>query len=398
MTRRWRAPQEISPDKQCFGQFVPGKSKPLMAMVEITNRCNMTCPMCFADSNHSSHDVPISIIRKSLENLLEVTHTPIPIQISGGEPTLRQDLPEIISLAASLGFRRIELITNGIKISKTPELLHNLKEKGLTSVYLQFDGLSKETHIKIRGKNLMDVRDNAIEASRQAGLCVTLAVSVIRGINEKEIGDIVRYGIKNIDTVRAINFQSARRFTGRFELQRDYIGYDLHGLIKLIEEETSLPENTFQSKIVGHPLCNAMSYVFVTKGRMEPLFKYIKWEDILDFMGDQRREKLLDLLSGKEEFFLRHLANPRGWKLIGKAASIFNNNPLNVLKTKHILLFAKSFTEYESLNSDRINECCYAIATADGVFSFCAFNNLYRFPKRTRLYREKLEKQIGIRD
>ena len=82
-----------------FGQFLPGHSRPLMAMIEVTNRCDMACPICFADANHSHDEVPLPTIRRYMEQLLEVTGTPIPIQISGGEPTVRKDVPKIVSLA-----------------------------------------------------------------------------------------------------------------------------------------------------------------------------------------------------------------------------------------------------------------------------------------------------------
>ena len=133
---------------------------------------------------------------------------------------------------------------------------------------------------------------------------------------------------------------------------------------------------------MGHPLCNAMSFVFVVDGRVEPLFRYVGRDDLLEFLGDDRRDKVLDLFAGKREFFARHLANPRAWKLIAKAAPIFGRNPLNVLRTKHLLLFAKSFMERDGLDPERVGRCCYGITGADGVYSFCAFNNLYRFPER----------------
>ena len=112
----------------------------MMAMVEVTNRCNMACPICYSDANQSSEDVPIDKIGLYLERLLKLTETPIPIQISGGEPSIRDDLPEIIALAKQIGYRNIELITNGIRISNEPDFLDTLKLRGLTAVYLQFDG------------------------------------------------------------------------------------------------------------------------------------------------------------------------------------------------------------------------------------------------------------------
>jgi tetraether lipid synthase len=318
-----------------------------------------------------------------MERLLEVTGKPIPIQIGGGEPTVRKDLPDIVALARNLGYRNIELITNGIRIARQPCLLLDLKNKGLTAVYLQFDGLKKETYLKIRGQDMTTVRHHAVQATREARLCCTLSAVVTRGVNDDEIGDVVQYGVTNIDTVRAINFQSATRFTGRFDLDQEYSGYSLPALLRLIQAQTGIPADSFRSEHLGHPLCNAMSYVFVVDSRLEPLFKYITREDMLAFLGNDGREKVLGLFGGKTEFFMRYLCNPGAWKLIGKAMPIFGRNPLNVLSTKHILIFAKSFMERDGLDGGRVRQCCYAITDTDGVFSFCAFNNLYRFPGRT---------------
>ena len=141
---------------------------------------------------------------------------------------------------------------------------------------------------------------------------------------------------------------------------------------------------TFRSEHLGHPLCNAMSLVFVVNGKLEPLFKYINRQDMMDFLGSDSREKVLGIFRGKKEFFSMYLSKPSARKLIAKAAPIFGHNPLNVLFSKHILLFAKSFMERDTMDPERIDRCCYGIADTEGVFSFCAFNNLYRFPTRTQ--------------
>jgi len=355
----------------------------MMAMVEITNRCNMDCPVCFSDANNPAHDVPYDEVCRRLERLLEVTGAPIPIQISGGEPTLHRQLPAIIAHARRLRYRNVELITNGIRASQRPELLQELAGNGLTAVYLQFDGLRPETYRTIRGQDMTEVRARSIAAARTAGLCVTLAVAVARGVNDDELGDVVRFAVDNIDTVRAINFQSATRFTGRFDVpeQGAGAGYPLPGILKLIEQQAGVPASSFRSEHMGHPLCNAMSFVFVVDGRLEPLFEYVTRDDLLSFLGDDSRETVLGLFAGKREFFTRHLCNPDAWRLIAKAAPIFRK-PLDVLRTRHLLLFAKSFMERDALDPARIARCCYGITDAAGVYSFCAFNNLYRFPDR----------------
>jgi uncharacterized radical SAM superfamily Fe-S cluster-containing enzyme len=354
----------------------------MMAMVEITNRCNMDCPVCFSDANNPAHDVPLVEVRQRLERLLAVTRTPIPIQISGGEPTVHRELPAIVATARGLGFRNIELITNGIRIAQRPALLTELAAQGLTAVYLQFDGLRRETYTAIRGQDMTAVRQGAIAAARRARLCVTLAVAVARGVNDDELGDVVRFAVANLDTVRAVNFQSATRFRGRFTLDNARDGYTLPEILQRIEQQSGVPAASFRSEHMGHPLCNAMSFVFAVNGRLEPLFKYISRDDLLAFLGDDRRDTLLDLFAGKRAFFTRYLCKPEAWRLIAKAAPIFGYNPLNVLRTPHLLLFAKSFMERDGLDPERVHACAYGITDTAGVYSFCAFNNLYRFPDR----------------
>ena len=373
----YQPPENIT-SVQSFGRFGLTEAKPLMAMIEVTNRCNMNCPICYSNASFSEADVSLEQIRLNLEQLLKLTETPIPIQISGGEPSLRDDLPEIVTMAKELGYKNIELITNGIRIAREPEFLHKLAKAGLTAVYLQFDGLKPATTKKIRGQDMSKVRTEALAATRASGLCCTLAVVVTRGVNDGEIGDIVRFAVENIDVVRAINFQSATRLTGRFNIDDDYQGYGLSELIGVIEEETGITRESFYSEHIGQSSCNAMSPVFIVNDRYEPLFKYISMDELLEFMGEERRDMILGTFSGKKTFLYRYLFNPKAWKLLAKAAPIFGKNPFNVLKSRHLLIFAKAFMEKDALDQKRIKQCCYAITTDQGVFSFCAYNNLYR--------------------
>ncbi len=366
-----------------FGRFRPGAgSPPLMGMVEVTGRCNMACPLCFADSGPEGADVPLAEVGRRLQAMLDVAGGPIPIQISGGEPTLRDDLPEVIALARRLGYRHIDLVTNGIEIARQPEMLPVLAGAGLTGVYLQFDGLQAGTHRRIRGRDSTAVRAGAVRACRTARLCCTLAVALARGVNDGEVGDVVRFAIDNVDTITAVNFQSATRFDGRSELERERPGYSLREILALIEEQAGLPADTFVSGCIGHPDCNAASLVFDVNGRLEPLFKYVTRQDLVGLLGADPRRTILDLFRGKREFFRRHLANPRAWRLLAKAAPIFGKNPLNVLKSKHVLIFAKSFMEQCALDPERVAQCVYAIADGTGVYCFCAYNSLHRFRQR----------------
>lgn len=374
------ADQSLNTDSSDFGMFRSGVRRPTMAMVEITNRCNMSCPLCFANSDATPSDIKLEVVKSRINNLISIAGI-IPLQISGGEPTLHPFLPEIIEFAKSSGFKNIELISNGIRISSDPDYLTLLKKAGLTAVYLQFDGLRKETHLALRGRNMIEVREKSVQAIRKAELCCTLAIAVARGINDGEINDIVRYGVENIDTVRAINFQSASRFAGRYELAEDTSGYSLSELIALIERESCMDPGGFLTDVLGHPHCNAISLVYVIGDHFAPLFNYISRDKLLALLGDDQQRIIGDLFMGKERFCRKYLFDPKIWQLIIEAAAIFGDSPnlKSILQARHLLLFAKSFMEKETLDFNRIDQCCYGIATDDGVYSFCSYNNLHRF-------------------
>lgn len=101
------------------------------------------------------------------------------------------------------------------------------------------------------------------------------------------------------------------------------------------------------------------------------------------FLGPDKRQTILDLFQGRDKFYRKYLFDPRAWKALIEAVAIFGKRPSfqSVTKSNHILLFAKSFMESSSLDVDRLDQCCYGIAGTNGVYSFCAYNNLHRFPK-----------------
>ncbi len=350
-----------------------------MAVVEVTNRCNLKCPLCFSDAAPDEADVPLEQIHHRLQNLLQTTGEPVPLQISGGEPTLRNDLHDIIALARRLGFEHIELITNGVRIASEPHLLQEWKDKGLRSIYLQFDGLEAQSHIALRGRDLRQVRTRAIAAAEKAGLCCALACSITPGVNDHEIGAIIDFAWEHISTVRAVSFQAATPFPGRFEVATPGQGLTLDALLRLIEQQSGLSADTFLGEPLGHRACNALCYVFLVHGQRRPLFAHLSETDIQDLLAGQQREVILGLFAGKPYFFQHFLTQPRSWRILAKLAPLFDGNPIKLLRSKHLLIFAKSFVRPDDAAPDRLHRCCYGIAADSGVYSFCAYNHHYRF-------------------
>ena len=134
------------------------ESHTILGLIDVTNRCNLKCPICFANAAVSKmlYEPSYEEIRKMLQNLRanQPVSTPA-IQYSGGEPTVRKDIVDLIKLAKEEGFSHTQIATNGIRLAKRPELAKQLKKAGLNTVYLQFDGLSPEIYEKIRGKDLL---------------------------------------------------------------------------------------------------------------------------------------------------------------------------------------------------------------------------------------------------
>ncbi len=183
-------------------------------LLEVTQRCNLRCPVCFASAGIEPFDPGIDEIENWLR-LLRSHGSPVNIQLSGGEPTVRDDLPEIVALIRSLGFDFVQLNTNGIRLAKEPGYAKRLAEAGLDCVFLQFDGVSDETYQRIRGARLLATKEKAIRHCTEAGLGVVLVPTLVPGVNVGEIGAVIDFALARVPAVRAVHFQPVSYF-GRY--------------------------------------------------------------------------------------------------------------------------------------------------------------------------------------
>jgi uncharacterized radical SAM superfamily Fe-S cluster-containing enzyme len=215
-------------------------SKTTLAIIDVTNRCNMQCPPCFADTGkHKPLYEPTIEQIDSMLNFLVKVNEPKPvrgIQISGGEPTVRDDLVEIIKLIKKYKIDHIELNTNGLKIGEEVKGVYYLKDlmdAGLSTLYQQFDGLTYRERLETRvpksigGVELSEEgriekaefyakrQLNVVKNARKAGLTsVVLVATLVKGVNDHQIWDIIEYARENSDVVRCVNFQPVA-FAGR---------------------------------------------------------------------------------------------------------------------------------------------------------------------------------------
>ena len=207
-----------SSDKGCpfdCGLCSKHRQQTCTALIEVTQRCNLHCGFCFADSNNDESTDPTVDQIKSLYESIADSGPQSNIQLSGGEPTLRDDLPEITAIGRSIGFDFIQINTNGIRLANDPAYVESLKSSGIASICLQFDGTEDSIYLDLRGKPLLETKMRAIEQCAQNDIGVVLVPTIVPGMNDHNIGSIIRFAIAISPVVRGVHFQPVSYF-GRF--------------------------------------------------------------------------------------------------------------------------------------------------------------------------------------
>ena len=176
-------------------------------LLEVTARCDLECPICFASARRGAPaDPSIDEIEGWYRRLLELAPG-CNVQLSGGEPTVRDDLPQVIALGRSLGLPYIQLNTNGLRLAADDGYAETLAAAGLQTVFLQFDGVGDAAHLALRGRPLAALKERAVERCAKAGLGVVLVPTVVRGVNLDQLGRILAFALERLPAVRGIHLQ-----------------------------------------------------------------------------------------------------------------------------------------------------------------------------------------------
>lgn len=179
-----------------------------LALIDVNEACNLTCPVCFSSSSvHSRAHRPLAEIERMLDVLVASEGEPDLVQFSGGEPSLHPEILEIVAAAKRRPIRHIMLNTNGIRIAQEPRFARSLAQfKPGFEVYLQFDSLSPDALKNLRGADLTRVRSKALEALERESISTTLVVVVKRGVNDDELGRLIEHALQ-WSCVRGVTFQ-----------------------------------------------------------------------------------------------------------------------------------------------------------------------------------------------
>jgi len=399
------------------------RSHTTLLIIDVTNRCNLRCPVCFAAASADEYiyEPTKEQIRAILEYAQEVNY-PVRVrgvQHSGGEPTVREDLLEIIGMEKELGYEYTLLATNGIRIAQDIDYFKKLRDLDVY-LYLQFDGVTPEPYIQMRGRDLWPLKQKLIEDARKIGFNkIVMVPTLAKGINDHQVGDMIRYAAENSDIIKHLVFQPVS-FAGRMDLtELKEKRVTTSDVMRLSEEQTkgeikksdffSLPMNNIMAKMITkgsqltvdaavHPHCGAITMVSVGKGKLVPVPRFIKNDEFYDSMRralashKSRRRLMLALMVG----FLRYVS-PRLWYqllpiVLAKGYRSYRHMTEEWLPGNWLTVSAMHFMDPYNFDIDRVQHCCLHYGVPDKnskarLIPFCAMNSIHRL---------SIEKQFSI--
>jgi len=218
--------------------------------VDLTNRCNMMCDPCFMDANQVGfvHELSMDDIKEILDNAITIKpRRQMSVQFSGGEPSISPHFLESIRYARKVGYNSVQAATNGIEFAKSKEFCREAAAAGLRYVYLQFDGIGNDANSHRQVGNLFDVKMRAINNLHEAGVEIVLVTTLVNGINNDQVGSIVRFALDNPKKIAFLSFQPVS-FTGRdeeiTEQRRLQQRYTLSHLAHDVKDQVGITEPT----------------------------------------------------------------------------------------------------------------------------------------------------------
>ncbi len=363
-TRSFETAPACAPDSGCCSEEGAADRRRCLAVIEVTENCNLACSYCFASSKPGLPDRSREAIRADLETVRSNGITPI--QLSGGEPTTRTDLVEIVGEARALGFTHIEVNTNGIQLAEDTQLARRLKEAGTTAIYLQFDGFGEALYNALRGrKDMEQLKRRAIENCREAKLSVILVPTIVAGKNEDQLGDIVQFALDNLDVVRGVNVQPVSHF-GRS--QEDTGHLSLPRIASLLEAQTSFlrQKDLLQVPCCG-PQCSSATMLLKAPGKVVPLTRLVTEEAYRDIVAAFDSPRFMDLLSGRAEGI-------SAAKDAAACCGIPVPPGLERFTPRMLALTITGFMDADNVDVQRLGKCCINVPLDGRMVPFCGYN------------------------
>ena len=331
-------------------------------LLEVTKRCNLHCRFCFANGGRPETDPSLDEMKAAIRDIVRQCGNPL-LQLSGGEPTLRDDLPELVRYAKEAGCSYVQVNTNGLRLAEEPEYAEKLAQAGLDIVFLQFDGTRGEIYEALRGRDLLEIKKQAIRICSGLRIGVTLVPTVVPGVNEDDLGELVAFARERVPGVRGIHFQPVSWFGRHPGMPEGDERYTLDQLMADISDQAGIPLESFRPSRCDHPLCGFhANYLVDPAGGLKPLSS-------ITHSAKQR-----GCAKDNREYVARHwIRQPEEAKPAGDFSDEMDFDTfLYRLRHGSLTLSAMAFQDAGNLNIERLH-CCSLHVYHDGkVKPFCA--------------------------
>src|SRR3954469_8818635 len=403
--------------------------------IDLTNRCNMMCDPCFMDANQVGfvHELTWEEIKTMLDNAITIKpRRQMSVQFSGGEPTLSPYFLDAVRYARKVGYNSVQAATNGIEFAKSFEFAQQAVEAGMRYAYLQFDGIGNAANAHRAVGNLFDVKLKAIENLHKAGCEIVPVITIVNGINNEQVGRIIKFALDNPKTISFLSFQPVS-FTGRDEAvtdeRRQAQRYTLSHLAHDVKGQTGLGEpardwfpisfmSTFsdwadlmhvndlkndwgQLSCGCHPNCGTGMAVMIDKETKEavPVTAFLHGDQLakdIAKVNDASRGKFLTIVGmalclmknydpfhSPTHFKLMDLlkkfdknfnATGKDYGKVGPDRSIDDVMKRRNDRWNFLFIAGMWFQDLFNYDFRRTEQCIIPYATQEGEISFCAYN------------------------
>lgn len=364
-----------------------------LGIIEVNSACNMDCPLCFADAG-AGFNLTLTEVESILDYFVETEGFPEVVQFSGGEPTIHPHIIAMLQAAKARHIRHVMLNTNGKRIAWDDHFLADLAEIQ-PAVYFQFDGFEPETYRVIRGEaGILAEKVRALDRLAEVGCPVVLVPAIERGVNEHEVGRIIRFALEH-PAVFGVNFQPAFH-SGRFMTHDPLQRLTIPDLLQFIEAQTEglFQVSDFTPVPCCFPTCNSVTYAYIEGSTVLPLTRILNVEDYLDYMTN----RVLPDINAEVQTALEGLWSSSAVPGSAKATSDFALScaacgldiDLGPLAGNMFMVMLQDFMDPWTFNQKNVMKCCKAILLPDGKqIPFCAYNNVG--------YREQARRQLASR-
>ena len=363
-----------------------------LGIIEVNSACNMQCPLCFANAG-AGFSLTLGEVEQILDDFVRTEGYPEVVQFSGGEPTIHPDILPMLRAAKARNIRHVMINTNGKRIATDDAFLEELAEIQ-PAIYFQFDGFLSETYRVIRGEpDILSEKLRGLDRLAEIGCKVVLVPAIERGVNEHEVGDILRFGMQH-PAVLGVNFQPAFH-AGRY-LEHDPLRrITIPDVLGLIEQQTDgmFLTSDFVPVPCCFPTCNSVTYAYVDGETVLPITRLLEVEDYLDYISNRILPGFGDDVLKALEGLWSSSAVPGSSRatndLLISCAACKLPDGLDVrgVAERMFMVMLQDFMDPWTFNQKNVMKCCKEFLLPDGKqIPFCAYNSVgYREQARSQL-------------